>query len=121
MKVEELRINNLVYVPETKQETNITAIYNHIGVIVNSSLVWLNISDVEAIPLTEEWLIKFGFEKVVKSFFIGGFEIYNDYGLYFYGLRDEGLMDRNMKYVNQLQNLYFSLTGEELTIKTENK
>jgi len=26
-------------------------------------------------------------------------------------------MDLNIKYVHQLQNLYFSLTGEELEIK----
>ena len=152
MKVEELRINNLVYVPETKQETNITAIYNHIGVIVNSSLVWLNISDVESIPLTEEWAkLKFDFINT-KGWKGNGFDyqpetsktnqskynIGNEIELVFERCsyrkteNDDWIHEDNIhidfygaciilyKYeVNVLQNLIHSLTGEELTIKTE--
>lgn len=59
----------------------------------------------EAIPLTEEWLSP-------KADFL-------DLGLvpsgYFYNYGDGRWIDIN--YVHQYQNLYFALTGEELTLK----
>lgn len=73
---------------------------------------------IEPIPLTEEWLVKFGWELTPLN---ASFKRYN---------RKSGFMiievyDDNkfwaeyiyVKYVHQLQNLYFSLTGEELEIK----
>lgn len=71
------------------------------------------------IPLTEEWLLKLGFTKLDGCF---GFETqrgnliieedlceitgdYNDIGF-----------NSPCKYVHQLQNLYFALTGSELTV-----
>lgn len=75
----------------------------------------------EGEPLTEQWLIKFGFKK-----FLGG-----DNEVY--GVTKEGSQiihfsiepfhesyyfdTTRLKYVHQLQNLIFALTGEELTIK----
>jgi hypothetical protein len=79
------------------------------------------------IPLTEEWLLKFGFEKrttVAHSvqYFIGFNPITHDWMfdiLWLVG--HEYPFYRNghfaIKYVHQLQNLTFALTGEELTIK----
>ena len=61
------------------------------------------------IPLTEEWLIKFGFEKAYETCYQYKDFILNDKFI---------MMDIDitvqLKYVNQLQNLYFALTGEEL-------
>lgn len=68
---------------------------------------------IEPIPLTEEWLVKFGFDKVGNSFF-KGLEIFEDDGNFFYGLRDEGQMDLHIKYVHQLQNFWYALINEEL-------
>ena len=71
------------------------------------------IQQCDPIPLTEEWLIKFGFIKV-----------WNNYRLKPLGyLIDNRLITvgsnylRHIKYVHQLQNLYFALTGEELQLK----
>lgn len=71
----------------------------------------------EPIPLTEEWLLKLGFEYV---------SIYDSYikqtgqREFILRKRDFVLCDIDIrvqpKYVHQLQNLYFALTGEELTI-----
>jgi hypothetical protein len=76
----------------------------------------------EPIPLTEEWLLKFGFEfhtnancqnfYYAKDAFIciradEDFEWFRYYNGDFY---------HELKYVHQLQNLYFALTGEELTL-----
>ena len=69
------------------------------------------------IPLTEEWLLKFGFSKWKNknNFSKGSFIVYtlSKKGFHFgkKSLRVE------LKYVHQLQNLYFALTGEELKIK----
>ncbi len=83
----------------------------------------------DAIPLTEEWLLKFGFTVGRESDldlpplkFYRKEEHYNgktahlfvsDYG-------DDSHYDiplPHIKYIHQLQNLYYSLTGEELTLK----
>jgi len=74
------------------------------------------------VPLTEEWLLKFGFEKDKKN---KSFNLYkhNCYDLFFrifdggaisFCFSNEYIL---IKSVHQLQNLYFALTGEELIIK----
>ena len=65
------------------------------------------------IPLTEEWLLKFGFRvagKIAKLYT-------NDrvFSLYEYTYKAHEY-PTECKHVHQLQNLYFALTGEELTI-----
>ena len=88
--------------------------------------------DYKPIPLTEEWLLKFGFEKGFEGhedtdFSKENFNMLSDYG-------GQGITiskDKNIKpfmycgyynneigceFVHQLQNLYFALTGEELEI-----
>ena len=65
----------------------------------------------EPLPLTEEWLIKFGFQNY-GDMTIGNAYIslsINSDGFYF--------ILTKLEYVHQLQNLYFALTGKELTIK----
>lgn len=86
------------------------------------------------IPLTEEWLFKFGF--FVKNFdytipisecevvwltLIPQHEACTSYSVCVTQI-DEDELDQNVflsdiSYVHQLQNLYFALTGEELEIK----
>jgi hypothetical protein len=73
-----------------------------------------NIDNYEPIPLTEEWLLKFGFEQVGFNYYLNGFKIFFDSDSYFYELRDEGMMDKHLEYLHQLQNLYFALTNQEL-------
>ena len=77
----------------------------------------------EPIPLTEEWLLKFGFEKSGGGLYLTyeTFEMYYINGVLGLSARvsdpNEGYIDTKIKYVHQLQNLHFALTGEELTIK----
>ncbi len=73
--------------------------------------------DIKPIPLTEEWLIKFGFKLSKDGKYYNGrdspiFWVYgNQYGM-------SGLpLSTSFSHVHSLQNLYFALTGEELTIK----
>ena len=67
------------------------------------------------IPLTEEWLVKFGFEENSTSFtnsiaYPCIVKLKNQSNCIFYN-------SLQIKHVHQLQNLYFALTNEELTIK----
>ena len=73
------------------------------------------------IPLTEEWLIKFGFEKLKNNGI--DYELHDcviSFEAKWMWTSESKLNEvRTLipKYVHQLQNLYFALTGEELTIK----
>lgn len=76
------------------------------------------------IPLTEEWLLKFGFEAEDNgsgtiAVFTNQIAIYhNGVGCFSYNAsfyEHDNLIDVNS--VHQLQNLYFALTNQELTLK----
>ncbi len=73
---------------------------------------------VKPIPLTEEWLVKFGLA-VDKWFIDESFKITKDehYGWEIHtqnATHTKSIAFAYIKYVHQLQNLYFALTGEEL-------
>jgi hypothetical protein len=68
---------------------------------------------IEPIPLTEEWLLKFGFKNNRLGLF-DCFKEVEDIGFRIYFI---GKHLREVQYVNQLQNLYFVLMGTELIIK----
>lgn len=76
---------------------------------------------VTPIPLTEEWLLKTGFKKDGSKYLHGGggrksLIIWE--GLYVFFFSDfSGHDSIKITHVHQLQNLYFALTGKELTIK----
>jgi hypothetical protein len=78
--------------------------------------------DTNPIPLTEEWLLKFGFDyyKSNNSYQLDtklGFSIWGRIisGFNVYYESDE--IGETFKYVHQLQNLIFALTGNELTMQ----
>lgn len=83
---------------------------------------------IDPIPLTEEWLVKFGFDKD-EEYDEGGLVDYRfilmNGSLEFVSFwNSEDLMVINqpqtgvdIEHVHQLQNLYFALTSQELTIK----
>ena len=73
----------------------------------------------EPIPLTEEWLIDLGFEKVdVNLFEKRCLTLFIENGTWKWFLGDRAYkLGTEIKYVHTLQNLYFALTGEELIVK----
>lgn len=85
-----------------------------------------HIDDIKPIPLTEEWLVKFGFENTYSEltykeydFKKFGVEINSDIMTvsYNYGNDVEWVNFTHIKHVHTLQNLYHALTGEELELK----
>lgn len=116
IKENELRIGNWIN-PEKPYQVNANTFQD----VFNGEF------DQDGIPLTEEWLLKFGFEKTgvfwfSKKVWINELNINIKHRAYTIGSvnGDEALFEcENIDYVHQLQNLYFALTGEELTIKQD--
>ena len=75
---------------------------------------------INPIPLTEEWLERFGFKEKSKWTFVlntpSGRMLTYHLGtkIIHYGSDGYGSGEINCKYVHQLQNLYHALTGKEL-------
>ena len=94
-----------------------------------SKEIIVNNKSIGGIPLTEEWLLKFGFERfrgMYKPFELPGnynpsFQITdektNGNEIVYLTDCDDGRIGNPILYVHQLQNLYFALTGKELEIK----
>ena len=112
MKANELRIGNYV-IQDVEFIRGISSMSLH---KFNLDLIKLI-----PIPLTEEWLLNFGFKQTNESedvewYNINGFEIAideEDGQVYFVY---QHMVLRHILYVHQLQNLYFALTNEELKI-----
>jgi hypothetical protein len=76
--------------------------------------------EIKPIPLTEEWLIKFGFRSnpYEDKYELGNFHVQcNKTRVYLELWIELDICHVDLKHVHTLQNLYFALTGEELTIK----
>lgn len=122
IKANELRLGNLVYSEKDKCNVNV-------GV---GDFLYKENEYFQPIQLTEEWLIKFGFEKYSTEsefYCLDSTSIYEgtlnyNYKKNFISLSgmnnyypEELMLVKPMLYVHQLQNLYFALTNEELEIK----
>lgn len=94
-------------------------------------VVW-NIKDADPIPITPEWLERLGFEKRESStcieYHIGINDVTHDWLFSLTWLLRPELIKapdypfymngrHTLFYVHQVQNLYFALTGQELTVK----
>ena len=123
IQANELRIGNLIYwdIPEKLNVLHeVVGIRNGRPQTIPISL-GNRIEEYSPIPLTEEILVKCGFEEVYKS------PMHSTYWMerlsyYFWYEKGNQYADCkglqvNCKHLHQLQNLYFALTGEELTIK----
>ena len=122
MKATELRIGNHVY-------NNYEKFITIRGLISNecfSDISGYSYEEIEPIPLTEEWLLKFGwiwnnecnsYEKYPNGdarMNLSYRSINNSYTMFNYVLK--AIIAERIWYVHQLQNLYFALTSQELTI-----
>lgn len=120
MKTNELRLNNYFKYGD-KTFTVLGILKDTILASGNLCKNDFSIENIEPIILTEEWLLKFGFEKLGVSdyFYISSqnmnLKVSPDLKIIaWYSLQLHGVV---IKHVHQLQNLYFALIGDELEIK----
>jgi hypothetical protein len=79
--------------------------------------------DADGIELTEEWLLKLDFMPHTTKSNPGEFTLYYKDEFTYNPCSGWWIFGKNIKekvkleYIHQLQNLYFALTGNELTIK----
>ena len=116
MKQNELRIGNWIGIVLPEAETQATV--DHIKWISEGDNIY------KPIPLTEEWLVKFGFIKAIDdNIWVNQSSYQSSYQLTFNSQIGASLYENShwiksdIKYVHTLQNLYFALTGEELEVK----
>lgn len=120
MKAEDLRIGNFVL-------DNLGGTLKIKGIQEDSDL-----SHIKPLILTEEWLVKFGYEKqcvTLSDGTQGGYWYKEDKmirfafwdGVWHCSMGDDkaGVLYKRLKYVHQFQNLCYELTDEKLTIKAE--
>jgi hypothetical protein len=112
IKANELRVANLVYYKDKicPIESIERSGYVEVGTDIGGWVECCDVDDIEPIPLTHKILNDAGFNIVGDDNFKGIiYEIENT---------DEWQYNSTkLKYLHQLQNLYFALTGEELKIQ----
>lgn len=118
MNAQELRIGNLVWVEGGELTVHAEDILNIANHTVNSEKVI-------GIPLTAEWLerfdvymipprgLKYGFQKSIYYVEFSG----DSLGWRMLDREYHWIGSEYIRYVHQLQNLYFALTSEELILK----
>ena len=132
MKENELRLNNLVMVNYKTdllskvtwiQEGSINVIFDRQPDLVNG--VVCSVNDLIPIKLTPKVLLKFGLIQKSNTFYLWENSVWtlikwdknnNGYALYY---KDDMVDCELICSAHQLQNLFFSLTGEELVFSTE--
>ena len=138
MKATELRVNN--WYNSTKFQIPIIcefADFAELDARADGAKVDEDLVDemFQPILLTEEWLLKFGFEtrlinncfleyylsctppKYKKDYVLRWWDANNERRIFWSPVLSGTIHHFPCKYVHQLQNLYFALTGNELEIK----
>lgn len=128
MKANELRLGNYLQDREgrlCKVENLGDESFNIIGIDAPAIKGGLTSLPCRPITLTEEWLLKLGFAKTQMGFCVRykHIEIYLSHDFKRLCLTFSSVdfsriwLENKWTEVHQLQNLYFVLTGEELTIR----
>ncbi len=122
LKAQDLRIGNLIDTPDGIREIDDISTKRELGHSVGFKgfNVGYYLDVCKPIPITEEWLLKLGFEYNNFSLLYSNrkqseydIQILDDtFVIYKYG--DEIV---TLKYIHELQNLFYAITGNELEMK----
>jgi len=124
MKIAELRIGNTVEVNNkyvTVKSIEFNPVSNEYYLRVGEQFGGIKAEFVNHIPLTEEWLLRFGFEDLYYvedkfGWIKDGVNISKYFNFVLMLPNGEYYDSTKIKYVHELQNFYFAITGMELTI-----
>jgi len=141
MKANELRVTNFVQFKNLNIVPVIFIGYDSVVLITpNGATMTAKLDEINPIPITEEWLIKFGFtdyrtlpyKTTKKAFYDIKAGVYLDYSgkyrntkfriLYIpktntFRVVSPANNSITLRYIHQLQNLYYALTEKELEMK----
>ncbi len=119
MKATDLRIGNYVnYLGEVQEVTGIDSEYVYLDTI---TFDYVEHDEIEPIPITEEWLLKLGFEPEEEdsAYYFSEeceyLQVVNYVDGFVFEKENTELVSLN--YIHELQNLYHAITGNELEIK----
>jgi len=120
LSAKDLRIGNLVKAVHKKSDilnSYIVIEGKHICDLENGKCDF----DFYGIPITEERLLKFGFKHVSENYYYKNlvlkFKFFKNGRFDIYIFNNVTGLSKKIKYIHQLQNLYFALTQTELEIK----
>lgn len=117
METNELRLGNFIY---DKKDENLEYVYELYDLGDRISINHIDPDLYIPVPLTEKWITHLGFktmpesESMINIFELDGFQLWNkneDFSeIVYLGNR----YPIEIKYVHQLQNLFFAIMGKEL-------
>jgi len=132
MEANELRIGNLIYFYKDPKDKEVSigkiksiyyspTVYQSYVVELYDGFVLHIKKEIKPIKLTEKLFLKIRFNKIGVNFQINGISIWHSsyskcYQLRYCLIGSEIERKINLEFLHQLQNLYFSLTGEELNV-----
>ena len=98
--------------------------FEQIEIETEEEFTWFFKDNYFGIPLTEKWLINFGFigqpcdyTKDKLSVCLKGSDSFHKAGRTYYN--SWAILEKQPTYVHELQNLFFAITGTELELKTD--
>ena len=121
MEAKELRIGNLIRTEVVGKDIDSESICE-VSAYLFGTYLQTDIDKFSGIPLTEEWITKLRFTKSSErmNYFTKdncyAVSTLDDKIVFIQGNFICQLILCELKYIHQLQNLYFALTGEELTL-----
>lgn len=129
IKAEELRLGTFIYAAVDENDKLLVCQVTQLkqrGLVWSSDLGtdpqgknYTGYEFIDSIPLTHDWLIRFGFEFDSHTYSRGNFWLAptktNRYEVFLTGLYNGS--QTTLDFVHELQNLYFSIMGSELEWK----
>lgn len=131
MDTHELRLGNHIMFSEDGTVFEVTSIdINGMGVRNEDEEIWIEHDVFEPIPLTEQWLLELGFRRHHADYSNDVLYIKNvpnnnefEWGVYPNEL-GSGIQiqyRRKLKYIHELENIYFSITNINLSYIKQNE
>jgi hypothetical protein len=126
-EINQLRLGSWVHHTDYSSHRRITKIETDAPLCLDN-LIYVSIKDIDPIPLTDDILLKAGFKKKQSYFELISLTTlrlhnYGEKGFLCELVNDIKDLDRTVylntiKYLHQLQNLYFAITNKELIYDT---
>ena len=117
MEAKELRIgNNILFSDDSTIFEVVEIDKNGLHVKNDNEETWIELENFEGIKLTEEILMRLGFERNMYPLYSKDDFVYNIFNKQV-AINKQQITNVDICYLHELQNLYYSLTKKELTLK----